>query len=303
MNNNKNITVTDILKVLSNYERLLLFRAIAGEKNVDETKGDILMKKLKLTSKQYYTARSCLISFGLVKSKNLKYSLTLLGNVFYYLQAIAEASLNNYWKLKAIESIQMNQYPNEDLKKLIEIIIDDKEIKEILTNGNKSYYQSPSSSSSDSTNDIMIGNSSSSFSDTQSDHKRRRQEEKHFSINIMIIEDEPDLLETYKYLLVELGYNVDGFTNPYEALKTFLNVKNSTHYDLIIMDIRMPKLNGLQLYQMFRAVDDSVKVIFITALDAAQELIRIFPTISENQILRKPISKDQFVNIIKNFLY
>jgi CheY-like chemotaxis protein len=300
MNNNKNITITDILKVLSNYESLLLFRAIAGEKNVDETKGNILMKKLKLTPKQYYTARSSLISFGLVKSKNLKYSLTLLGNVFYYLQAIAEASLNNYWKLKAIESIQMNQYPNKDLKKLIEIIIDDKEIKEILTNGNKSYYQSPSSS--DSTNDIMIGNSSS-FSDTQSDHKRRRQEEKHFSINIMIIEDEPDLLETYKYLLVELGYNVDGFTNPYEALKTFLNVKNSTHYDLIIMDIRMPKLNGLQLYQMFRAVDDSVKVIFITALDAAQELIRIFPTISENQILRKPISKDQFVNIIKNFLY
>jgi CheY-like chemotaxis protein len=293
MNNNKNITITDILKVLSNYESLLLFRAIAGEKNVDETKGNILMKKLKLTPKQYYTARSSLISFGLVKSKNLKYSLTLLGNVFYYLQAIAEASLNNYWKLKAIESIQMNQYPNEDLKKLIEIIIDDKEIKEILTNGN-SYYQS--------INDIMIGNSSS-FSDTQSDHKRRRQEEKHFSINIMIIEDEPDLLETYKYLLVELGYNVDGFTNPYEALKTFLNVKNSTHYDLIIMDIRMPKLNGLQLYQMFRAVDDSVKVIFITALDAAQELIRIFPTISENQILRKPISKDQFVNIIKNFLY
>jgi CheY-like chemotaxis protein len=293
MNNNKNITITDILKVLSNYESLLLFRAIASEKNVDETKGNILMKKLKLTPKQYYTARSSLISFGLVKSKNLKYSLTLLGNVFYYLQAIAEASLNNYWKLKAIESIQMNQYPNEDLKKLIEIIIDDKEIKEILTNGN-SYYQS--------INDIMIGNSSS-FSDTQSDHKRRRQEEKHFSINIMIIEDEPDLLETYKYLLIELGYNVDGFTNPYEALKTFLNVKNSTHYDLIIMDIRMPKLNGLQLYQMFRAVDDSVKVIFITALDAAQELIRIFPTISENQILRKPISKDQFVNIIKNFLY
>jgi CheY-like chemotaxis protein len=293
MNNNKNITITDILKVLSNYESLLLFRAIASEKNVDETKGNILMKKLKLTPKQYYTARSSLIGFGLVKSKNLKYSLTLLGNVFYYLQAIAEASLNNYWKLKAIESIQMNQYPNEDLKKLIEIIIDDKEIKEILTNGN-SYYQS--------INDIMIGNSSS-FSNTQSDHKRRRQEEKHFSINIMIIEDEPDLLETYKYLLVELGCNVDGFTNPYEALKTFLNVKNSTHYDLIIMDIRMPKLNGLQLYQMFRAVDDSVKVIFITALDAAQELIRIFPTISENQILRKPISKDQFVNIIKNFLY
>jgi CheY-like chemotaxis protein len=293
MNNNKNITITDILKVLSNYESLLLFRAIASEKNVDETKGNILMKKLKLTPKQYYTARSSLIGFGLVKSKNLKYSLTLLGNVFYYLQAIAEASLNNHWKLKAIESIQMNQYPNEDLKKLIEIIIDDKEIKEILTNGN-SYYQS--------INDIMIGNSSS-FSDTQSDHKRRRQEEKHFSINIMIIEDEPDLLETYKYLLIELGYNVDGFTNPYEALKTFLNVKNSTHYDLIIMDIRMPKLNGLQLYQMFRAVDDSVKVIFITALDAAQELIRIFPTISENQILRKPISKDQFVNIIKNFLY
>jgi CheY-like chemotaxis protein len=297
MNNNKNITITNILKVLSNYESLLLFRAIASEKNVDETKGNTLMKKLKLTPKQYQTARSSLISFGLVKSKNLKYSLTLLGIVFYYLQAIAEASLNNYWKLKAIESIQMSQYPNEDLKKLIEIVIDDKEIKEILTNGN-SYYQS----SSDSTNDIMIGNSSS-FSNTQSDHKRRRQEEKHFSINIMIIEDEPDLLETYKYLLVELGCNVDGFTNPYEALKTFLNVKNSTHYDLIIMDIRMPKLNGLQLYQMFRAVDDSVKVIFITALDAAQELIRIFPTISENQILRKPVSKDQFVNIIKNFLY
>lgn len=80
----------------------------------------------------------------------------------------------------------------------------------------------------------------------------------------MLIDDEPDLLLTFKSILSTEGYNVETFSNSQEALKRFLEVKMnnnkrstttaSSYYDLIITDIRMPDLNGIQLYQILKTL-------------------------------------------------
>ena len=71
------------------------------------------------------------------------------------------------------------------------------------------------------------------------------------------------------------GYNVvDAFTDSQKALQQFVQV-NPSYYDLVIMDIRMPSLNGLQLYSQLKALSPNIKVLFVSALDAAQEMISI----------------------------
>jgi two-component system, OmpR family, response regulator ChvI len=66
-------------------------------------------------------------------------------------------------------------------------------------------------------------------------------------INILLIDDEEDILETFKQGLSSEGYNVEAFVDHMEAFAHFVNV-NPSHYNLAILDIRMPGLNGLQLY-------------------------------------------------------
>jgi two-component system, OmpR family, response regulator ChvI len=64
----------------------------------------------------------------------------------------------------------------------------------------------------------------------------------------------------------------------------------------------MPRFNGLQLYYKLKSIDKDVKVIFLSALDAAEEIMSIFSTLHSNDIIRKPIEKVQFVNKINTLL-
>jgi two-component system response regulator ChvI len=116
--------------------------------------------------------------------------------------------------------------------------------------------------------------------------------------NVMLIDDEPDMIITYKSFLHSEGYNVDAFSNSQEALRHFAQV-NPSYYNLIIMDIRMPHLNGLQLYNRMKAINNSVKILFISALDAVEELVSILPDIRRNSIIRKPVEKDHFVRSVQ----
>jgi CheY-like chemotaxis protein len=116
--------------------------------------------------------------------------------------------------------------------------------------------------------------------------------------NIMLIDDEPDMIITYKSFLHPEGYKVDAFSNSQEALRHFAQVSPS-YYDLVIMDIRMPNLNGLQLYNRMKAINSSVKVLFVSALDAVEELVSILPDIKRNSIIRKPVEKDHFVRTVQ----
>jgi two-component system response regulator ChvI len=147
-----------------------------------------------------------------------------------------------------------------------------------------------------------------SYPDTSSTAKssatgqRQRQPGQRYPYNVLLVDDEPDALLTYKtFLTTAEGYNIDAFTDPQEALKHFAQV-NPSHYDLAVMDIRMPGLNGLQLYYRLKAMNMSIKVLFLSALDAAAEIVSILPDVRQGDIIRKPIDQEHFVNAVKTAL-
>jgi predicted transcriptional regulator len=125
------ISIVDILKKASDDKALTLFNSIA----VSDGDKFISLKEMNLTTKQYYSRIAGLTNAGLIKRHKGKYSLTLLGKVFYDSQMMIGKALKDYWKLKAIESIEMSSsvtLPREDLYKIVSTLIDNKQIKDIV---------------------------------------------------------------------------------------------------------------------------------------------------------------------------
>ena len=120
--------------------------------------------------------------------------------------------------------------------------------------------------------------------------------------NILLIDDEEDVLYTFKSVLSSQGYGVTPFREPKEALKYMLGLKNFFFCDLAIIDIRMPGISGIQFYQILRAMNNDIKVLFISALDAVEEALSAFPEIKLVNILRKPTSQTQLVERINEIL-
>jgi two-component system response regulator ChvI len=142
-----------------------------------------------------------------------------------------------------------------------------------------------------------------SYSDTSSaTGQHQHQPGQRHPYNVLLVDDEPDALLTYKtFLTAAEGYNIDAFTDPQEALKHYAQV-NPSYYDLAVMDIRMPGLNGLQLYYRLKAMNMSIKVLFVSALDAAAEIVSILPDVRQSDIIRKPVDQEHFVNAVKAVL-
>jgi CheY-like chemotaxis protein len=131
----------------------------------------------------------------------------------------------------------------------------------------------------------------------QSEQKKEQQQG--YVPNILIVDDEPDALLTYKYLLSAEGYNVQAFTDPQEALKHFVQLPNpSFYYRLVLLDIRMPRLNGLQLFYRIKAISPDTTIMFCSALDIAEELTSILPDITYAHILKKPLKKEDLISKI-----
>ena len=77
---------------------------------------------------------------------------------------------------------------------------------------------------------------------------------------ILLVDDEPDIIYSIKKVLEINGFAVDSFTDPTLALSNF----KRELYDLILLDIKMPKMNGLDLYQKIMNIDKNIKICFIT---------------------------------------
>jgi len=118
---------------------------------------------------------------------------------------------------------------------------------------------------------------------------------------VMLVDDDQDILSTFEALLVSQNIIVDKFKDATAALKHFAQV-DSDYYHLIILDIRMPGLNGLQLFFRLKAINKSIKVLFVSALDTSEELVSILPGIQLDQILKKPVDRDYFISVIKDCL-
>jgi two-component system, OmpR family, response regulator ChvI len=132
--------------------------------------------------------------------------------------------------------------------------------------------------------------------------REQKQQQRH-SANIMIVDDEPDTLFTYKSLLFAEGHNVQAFTDPPKALRNFVQLSDpSSYYNLVLLDIRMPGLNGLQLFYRIKAISPNIKIMFISALDIAEELTSILPNIKYGDIIKKPVKREYFVSKINSAL-
>ena len=118
----------------------------------------------------------------------------------------------------------------------------------------------------------------------------------------MIVDDEPDTLFTYEWFLSEEGYNVEGFKDPQEALKRFVQLEASSYYQLVLLDVRMPRLNGLQLFNTIKTLSPATKIMFCSALDIAEELVGILHDVNYDYIIRKPVEKEYFINKINSVL-
>jgi two-component system response regulator ChvI len=134
------------------------------------------------------------------------------------------------------------------------------------------------------------------------DHKydqQQLQQQLENAHNILLVDDEPDTLLTYKTFLLDIeGYNVDAFTDSQKALQHYAQV-NPSYYDLVVMDIRMPGLNGLQLYYRIKAMNPDIKVLFVSALDAAKEMVSILPGVKIEDVIQKPVNQEHFLNKVK----
>jgi CheY-like chemotaxis protein len=120
--------------------------------------------------------------------------------------------------------------------------------------------------------------------------------------NILLVDDEEDVLYTFKNSLALEDYNVEAFVDPMAALAHFAKV-NPSYYNLVILDIRMSGLNGLQLYYRLKAINRNIKILFISALDAVPELISILPDVkTTDHIIKKPVALNDFVNVVKRAL-
>ena len=110
------------------------------------------------------------------------------------------------------------------------------------------------------------------------------------------MDDEPDICLVLKIVLEKTGYLVNHYYNPILALAEF----KSNFYDLIILDIQMPDINGFQLYREIKKRDIKAKICFLTASESIFDIAYKFSPVYT--FIRKPIQNNDLIRIINGLL-
>src|SRR5918996_1527894 len=163
-----------------------------------------------------------------------------------------------------------------------------------------------------SVNELFTSKRTSTIKDIQTKQRQppsqllqqnQQKQQQKYSANIMVVDDELDILHTYKYILSAEGYNVEAFTDPHDALMHFVQLPDpSSYYQLVLLDIRMPRLNGLQLFYKIKTLSPKIKIMFSSALDVAEEVVSILPDMKYDDIIKKPVEREYFINKINSVL-
>jgi DNA-binding response OmpR family regulator len=116
-----------------------------------------------------------------------------------------------------------------------------------------------------------------------------------------VVDDESDVIITLKIVLEENGFKVDSFTDPLVALENFRG--EAGMYDLLILDIKMPEMNGFELYRQIKKIDDKAKVCFLTAGEMYYGVYTdIFNSLDAEYFIRKPIDNEELVKRVNNMI-
>ena len=116
---------------------------------------------------------------------------------------------------------------------------------------------------------------------------------------VLLVDDDRDILFTFRTLLTSQGIFVDTYHEPLEALKHFYD---DNQYDLVVLDIRMPEINGLELFYRLKEINKDTKALFLTALETPEELVSALPGIQSENIIKKPVENDYLLTAIKKRL-
>ena len=119
---------------------------------------------------------------------------------------------------------------------------------------------------------------------------------------ILFVDDEPDIIYSIKWVLEDNEFVVDSYTDPTLALSNF----KPGLYDLLILDIKMPKMSGLDLYQKMKEIDSNVKICFLTASELFYEEYRrldAYPRLDKAYFVQKPFRAEQLIRKINEILH
>ena len=116
---------------------------------------------------------------------------------------------------------------------------------------------------------------------------------------ILVVDDEPDVNLTLKVTLEDKGFIADTFDDPLFALQNF---RAGQSYDLLILDVKMPKMNGFELYREIRKINDKVKVCFLTAGEMYYDDIYSDIFDGKNQFIRKPIENEELIKRVNEIM-
>ena len=129
-----------------------------------------------------------------------------------------------------------------------------------------------------------------------SDHQKKQQKQK----KILAVDDEPDLTKLCSLALEYHGFKVDTFNDPQEALSNY----KPGYYDLVILDIKMPKMDGFELYDEIKKKDHKAKVCFLTASELYYEEFRKkeYCALDRELFIRKPIDNEELLREVSKIM-
>jgi two-component system, cell cycle sensor histidine kinase and response regulator CckA len=119
--------------------------------------------------------------------------------------------------------------------------------------------------------------------------------------NLIVVDDDPDIAHVLKKGLLKNRFLVSAFTSPEEALQNFKS--NSKDYCLMLSDIRMPALSGIQLARRVKEINPDVKVVLMTSFEIRDnEFSKVFPSMHVDSFVQKPIGISDLTNKILSII-
>ena len=120
---------------------------------------------------------------------------------------------------------------------------------------------------------------------------------------VLVVDDELDTAQTLARILETSEFSVEIFTNAKVALGTF----KAAYYDLAVIDVRMPGMNGFELYSEIKSIDNKIKVLFLTALKDLHNYddfkFKVSPKLHQRHFVQKPVNDDEFLKQVYCILY
>ncbi len=121
-------------------------------------------------------------------------------------------------------------------------------------------------------------------------------------MRILIVDEDKDVGLTFETILNNYGFDIDYFTDPAAALDKF----KPNLYDLTILDINMPKINGFELYEQLKSRDSNIKTLFITGLDRVESYnthnSKVYPLKGQRHFMAKPVSKKELLEKVYDMI-